>query len=490
MSRVSNQNFDYITKDYEAFRQIMLDKLGILLPEYTDRSQTDAGIVLIELMSMGLDILSYYQDSLANEVYLSTAQLRSSLLKWCYLLDYYPREATPARLKQVFVLTSPQATNYTVPAGTIVKTQGSNEETTIYFETLEDLVIPAGKLGNEKSEDDKYLYQVDIIEGITVYNELLGSSTGAQNQSFKLKYYPVISDSIQLLINEGTGFNEWTRVNNFVDSSPNSLHYKVTFNDNKEAIITFGDGNFGKIPAKFTNGIYCNYRVGGGTDGNVGANKIVLLDSPLALISSTFNPDVPYEYGSDEESLDEIRVNAPNSYRTQWGALTYEDFGDITVLNVPEVQEAESTGTGYDVDIYVILKEGYTLTEDLQKKILDLFDEKAGGRKIVSAGTISVKDAVKVPQTITGTLVVNSQYKKEEVEQAVKDYVSNFFKYGNYHFGTTLSYTELSAKIITTIPGIISFKFTSPVEDIITPNKGEILSLQEITLSTTGGVEE
>ena len=63
---------DYLTKDYEGFRQAMLDQIPLRLPQWTDRSESDFGVVLIELFAYVADILSYYQDRVANEAYLAT----------------------------------------------------------------------------------------------------------------------------------------------------------------------------------------------------------------------------------------------------------------------------------------------------------------------------------------------------------------------------------------------------------------------------------
>lgn len=79
---------DYVTKDYDGFRQAMLDQIPLLLPNWTDRSESDFGVVLIELFAYVSDILSYYQDRVANEAYLSTATQRQSVTELLRLIDY------------------------------------------------------------------------------------------------------------------------------------------------------------------------------------------------------------------------------------------------------------------------------------------------------------------------------------------------------------------------------------------------------------------
>ena len=86
--RVPLSNVSYVNKDYESFRRMMIEQLEITMPEYTDKSSSDAGIVILELLAKGLDILSFYQDVQANEMFLATEEQRENALKWCSLLDY------------------------------------------------------------------------------------------------------------------------------------------------------------------------------------------------------------------------------------------------------------------------------------------------------------------------------------------------------------------------------------------------------------------
>jgi uncharacterized phage protein gp47/JayE len=79
---------DYVTKDYEGFKQAMLGQIPALLPNWTNRSESDFGVVLIELFAYVADILSYYQDRVANEAFLATATQRRSVTELLRLIDY------------------------------------------------------------------------------------------------------------------------------------------------------------------------------------------------------------------------------------------------------------------------------------------------------------------------------------------------------------------------------------------------------------------
>ena len=82
------QNVDYTTRDYEGFRNDMLTLLKQKIPEYSDFSQSDMGVVLIELLAHGLDIISFYNDRIANEMFPDTALDRESIVKHCRRLGY------------------------------------------------------------------------------------------------------------------------------------------------------------------------------------------------------------------------------------------------------------------------------------------------------------------------------------------------------------------------------------------------------------------
>jgi uncharacterized phage protein gp47/JayE len=79
---------DYVTKDYDGFRQAMLNQIPLRLPNWTDRSESDFGVVLIELFAYVADLLSYYQDRVANEAFLGTATQRRSVTELLRLIDY------------------------------------------------------------------------------------------------------------------------------------------------------------------------------------------------------------------------------------------------------------------------------------------------------------------------------------------------------------------------------------------------------------------
>ena len=95
---------DYLAKDYASFRQLMLDRLAITLPQWQERNPADLGVMLVELMAYAADHLSYYQDAIATEAYLGTARKRVSVRRHVRPLDYLMNDGCNARVWVAFTV--------------------------------------------------------------------------------------------------------------------------------------------------------------------------------------------------------------------------------------------------------------------------------------------------------------------------------------------------------------------------------------------------
>jgi len=51
---------NYLAKDYASFRQLILDRLAVIMPDWQERHVPDLGIALVELWAYVGDRLSYY----------------------------------------------------------------------------------------------------------------------------------------------------------------------------------------------------------------------------------------------------------------------------------------------------------------------------------------------------------------------------------------------------------------------------------------------
>jgi len=87
----------YLAKDYASFRELILDRLALIMPDWKERHVPDIGIALVELLAYAGDYLSYYQDAVATEAYLDTSRLRISVRRHARLVDYQLNEGCNTR---------------------------------------------------------------------------------------------------------------------------------------------------------------------------------------------------------------------------------------------------------------------------------------------------------------------------------------------------------------------------------------------------------
>jgi hypothetical protein len=105
----------YIYRDYAGLRQLMLDRLAVTLPDWTERHEPDIWITLVELLAYIGDDLSYYEDAVATEAYLTTARNRVSVRRHARLVGYRLHEGCHARAWVCVNVTAP----VTLPLGDV-----------------------------------------------------------------------------------------------------------------------------------------------------------------------------------------------------------------------------------------------------------------------------------------------------------------------------------------------------------------------------------
>ena len=95
--RPDEPEIDYLAKDYESFRQLLLDRMALLAPQWRELNPADLGVTLVELLAYVGDQLSYQQDAIGTEAYLGTAHRRVSARRHALLVDYAMHDGCNAR---------------------------------------------------------------------------------------------------------------------------------------------------------------------------------------------------------------------------------------------------------------------------------------------------------------------------------------------------------------------------------------------------------
>ena len=430
VSRLVNfaREIDYTSLDWLAFLSDMAGDIPRLTPEWTDTNPTDPGMVLLELLAFALDGLSYRLDVLAQESFLQTAVLRKSVLSHARMLDYTPKPPTSAMV-ELLLSVSPQALDFTIPAGTRFATASTPTEEAISFESLEEVEVPTGATE----------ITLTAIQGET-REELLGSSSGLSNQFFELSHRPLVylptgESSLDVLVVENGVTTQWSEVRTLLDAGPGERAYAITTDEDDVVTVNFGDGGLGRIPVAGVDNLRARYRTGVGRKGNVGANTITQMVSNLPQVLSVTNP-ASATGGSDRESVDSIKRQAPRNLRTLWRAVTAEDYKTLAE-GLPGVAKATvvcgGAGEGHffgQVNVYIVPEGGGLPSEDLKSQVETFLGE----REMLNAVTVA-RDPVYVPIVISLQVTVKEEYLREDTRARVQRALESFLDQAGVDFG-------------------------------------------------------
>ena len=144
----------YRTGTWATFRESMLARLSSsdypALAYLKTRDTDDFSIALLDASSVVLDILTFYQERLANESYLRTATQLRSLTELARLINYQPAPGIAAETYLAFTIKAapglppdPNTQAITIPAGTQVQSVPAQNQTPQYFETSADILAKA-----------------------------------------------------------------------------------------------------------------------------------------------------------------------------------------------------------------------------------------------------------------------------------------------------------------------------------------------------------
>lgn len=140
----------YRTGAWATFRESMLARLSSseypALAYLKTRDTDDFSIALLDASSVVLDILTFYQERLANESYLRTATQLRSLTELARLINYQPSPGIAAETYLAFTIKAapglppnPNTPAITIPAGTQVQSVPAQNQIPQYFETSADI---------------------------------------------------------------------------------------------------------------------------------------------------------------------------------------------------------------------------------------------------------------------------------------------------------------------------------------------------------------
>lgn len=434
---MASNPIDYTSRDFDAYKASMLEYARTVFPDWAPSSEGDFGVMLVELFAYAADITSYYTDRVSQEAYIGTATQRVSMLNIAELLGYVPSNGVPSTAT-VNVVTDNPGNSVVIPAGTQFLTDYVESiDAPIVFESDVQVTV-AGNGGTAA---------LAVTQGETLSLVTLGDSTGIPEQQFGLPDLHVIDGSIHLFVETISGLEEWTEIAFLVDANPDDKVFSVRTDDKGRTIITLGDGVNGFIPTQSLT-VYATYRIGVGAAANLPAGSIQFISTNIAGITiaqlgdGTFNTTAATG-GADQETIEQIRVNAPLAFRTQFRAVTVRDFHDLA-LKVPGVINAHAVANHYtSVTLYIIGAGGAQPNQRLKDSVLDYFEDKT-----LSGVSLSILGPTYVPINVGSVsfpmlLQVKKRYSRPEVLSKVTTAIQALYSQPNIDFGMYLTVADI-----------------------------------------------
>jgi hypothetical protein len=128
---------------YATFMQAMLTSAASKpeLISWTARSPRDFGIQFLDLWAYLGDILTFYQERIANEAYLRTATQRESVMRLAAAIDYRLGPGAAAGVHLAFTLDKQKT--LTIPVGLKAQSVPGQNEKPQKFETIESVQVDA-----------------------------------------------------------------------------------------------------------------------------------------------------------------------------------------------------------------------------------------------------------------------------------------------------------------------------------------------------------
>ena len=291
--------------------------------------------VLLEILAYNTYINNFYNNQVGSEAFLDTARIKESVVSHAKELNYVPRSRTSAVAAVDIVVAAPLTESFvTVPRFYRFSTNLDN--TTLSFSTNEAITI-------RQSDGQFRANNVLIYEGeiVTEFFDVVSSNTN----SFPLESENIDIDSIRVTVIESqndTANTIFTRATSlFGLTSEDDVYFIEGFRANQYKIQFSASGIFGR-QLQPGNIVKVEYRDTIGEDGN-GAfsfNTTSNIDGSSASVTTR----TAARLGSDRESIEEIRFNAPRFFTTQERAVTSQDYINLVKAQFPQLQAVTAFG--------------------------------------------------------------------------------------------------------------------------------------------------
>ena len=325
---VSEFDFDDVKDNLKTFLEAQ--------EEFTDFNFEGSGLsVLLDVLAYNTHYLGFNMNMLANEMFLDSSSLRSSVVSHAKTLGYEPQSArAPKAVIDVRLFDAVKATA-SIPAGTIFTTS---------IEGVDYNFVNTSELTSSNTGSEIPFLNVEIFEGTFITTKYTVDST-VVDQRFLLTDNRADTTTLTVTVQNSssdTTATTYTKTTDISQITSTSASYFLQEVENGLFEVYFGDGILGKLLSD-GNIVILTYVVTNRTDANTATTftNAAAIDSVVDVQVSTVEPA---SGGAISESVDSIKFNAPLDFAAQGRCVTAEDYKVFVKRFYPNTQSVSIFG--------------------------------------------------------------------------------------------------------------------------------------------------
>ena len=517
--RKKNQYIDYAGTDFYSIRENIIEYIQSVYPlDYQNFSESDLGMMLIEMVSYMGSVLSLKGDMLANENYLRTVKNRNNLQKLLELVGVSMRGPLGAAAGAVLETTATMATaNFPLrinAADRVFSIIGKEDGAPVNYtlckvenNKIQDIQNANASFDLEQSETlnggvggaSSIFTNVAMLEGaLTTQEGVFDTLEG--NKLIVLSDNPIIDGSVQVFVTTSKATDAAQGAYSQVDrlysaSGPTDKIFQVVYDDNYGATVIFGDNVLGISPpagAQFT----VAYRVGGGSRGNIG-QEMINVTIP-AYKASTYTDSISFitenrtaaTGGQEAETAAHAKKYAPYTFKRQDRVVTLEDyvaFGNTfrttqgTVGKTTAVLR-DAYSSANVIDIYTLEKADDLRLQRASTTFKEQLLAEIEPKKMMTDEVVVVDGLIRTLDiVITARIDRELEPQQSRIQQQISNVILNHFNIDNSDFGRPFVAAELNRDIFT-LPDI-RYSTVDNLPEKITVDFNEIIQLNNFTIN-------
>ena len=457
---VSELDFDAIKLNLKTFLQNQ--------SEFQDYDFEGSGFaVLLDLLAYNTHYLGFNANMLANEMYLDSADIRKNIVSLAKMLGY-----TPTSAKSPSALINITMNNVTGSPATITAAKGTVFTTTVNGTSYQ--FVTNAETTISPSEGVYQFQSLEVFEGTLVTFKYTVDSSDV-DQRFIIPSINADTTTLKVSIQNSasdTTTNTYSKATSFTSLNDESKVYFLQESDEGKFEVYFGDGIVGQ---SLTDGniVLLEYVVTNKTEAN-GASAFTLSGTIDGLSDVSISTVSNAQGGSEPQTKESIRFNAPLQYSAQDRAVTTSDYETKILELYPNAQavsawggEDEETPVYGTVKISIKAASGSTLTNATK---LDLVTQ------LKKFNVASVTPEIVDPETTKILLTSNVKYDTnatikttDTIKSDILTTVTNFSTVNLQKFDNVFRYSKLSKAIDDTDTSILSNITTLKIRKEFTP---------------------